>query len=85
MEDTSNLVVSSEPDHPKTPRVVAAAVSSVLPGIGQVLLGKTRPGIIVKFDQHASQTSTIKPRATGLKQLDLGIDDVSYPVSDTPL
>jgi signal peptidase I len=45
MEDTSNSVVSSEPDHPKTPRVVAAAVSSVLPGIGQVLLGKTRAGI----------------------------------------
>src|SRR5579863_10026041 len=33
-----------------------------------------------KLDQHASRRTTIKPRATGLKQLDLGIDDISYPV-----
>jgi hypothetical protein len=25
----------------------------------------------------------MKPQATGLKLLDLGIDDISYPVSDT--
>jgi signal peptidase I len=45
MDDGSNLVVSSEAHHSKTPRAVAAAVSSVFPGIGQVLLGKMRAGI----------------------------------------
>ena len=45
MEDSSNLVVSSGARHPKTPRVIAATVSSVFPGIGQVLLGKARAGI----------------------------------------
>src|SRR4029077_14520425 len=45
MEDFSTWVASSEPHHPKPPRVVAAAFSSVFPGIGQVLLGKTRVGI----------------------------------------
>jgi hypothetical protein len=34
-----------------------------------------------KLDQHASGTTNIKPPATGLKQLDLGIDDISYPAS----
>jgi hypothetical protein len=29
-----------------------------------------------KLDQHASRGITIKPRATGLKHLDLGIDDI---------
>src|ERR1700722_963528 len=47
------------------------------------LLTVYSPSQIIKFDQHASRTSTIKPRATGLKQLDLGIDDISYPASDT--
>jgi hypothetical protein len=36
-----------------------------------------------KLDQHASRTPTIKPRATGLKQLDLGIDHIPYPASGT--
>lgn len=45
MEDTANSAVSSELQDVKTPRVVAAAVSSVFPGIGQLLLGKTRVGI----------------------------------------
>src|ERR1035438_207464 len=36
-----------------------------------------------KLDQHASRRITIKPRARGLKQLDLGIDDISYPASGT--
>jgi signal peptidase I len=45
MDDGSKLVVSSEAHHSRTPRVIAAAVSSVFPGIGQVLLGKTRAGI----------------------------------------
>jgi len=45
MEDIPKSVVSSEPQHPRTPRVVAAVVSSVFPGIGQVLMGKTRAGI----------------------------------------
>ena len=45
MEDSPNSSVSSDSHHPNTPRVVAAAASSVFPGIGQVLLGKTRVGI----------------------------------------
>ena len=45
MRDSSKSVVSSEAPHPKTPRLVAAAISSVFPGIGQLLLGKTRAGI----------------------------------------
>ena len=45
MENASNVVVSSEARHPNTPRVLAAAVSSIFPGIGQLLLGKTQAGI----------------------------------------
>ena len=38
-----------------------------------------------KLDQHSSLRVTITPRATRLKQLDLGIDDISYPGSGTSI
>jgi hypothetical protein len=45
MEEGSKVMVSSEAHHLKTSRVVAAAVSTVFPGIGRILLGKTRAGV----------------------------------------
>jgi hypothetical protein len=39
------------------------------------------PSQLIKFDEHASRTVTIGPRVASSKQLDLGIDDLSHPVS----
>ena len=38
--------------------------------------------ILNSINMHLERI-TIKPQATGLKQLDLGIDDISYPASGT--